>query len=257
MENRQSVSVVVVVASLLGGVGCELYFATGEGESDADVGAPDARVSHDADAAPCGNADRGLVAWWPADGDTHDLIGGHDATASGSVDFVAGIRGQAFRFEGDAFLSAEADGFPSGSADRTLALWARIDGVVAQESFFAGYGGFGTQNAAFALGATTAPGAGPAIFFSQWGEDIIGPVLAIGAWHHVAVVQQAGIAILYLDGQLVGSQAFALTTVASTFYLGKLPGAEGDIRRLVGVLDDVRLYSRALDSEEIAALARP
>ncbi|MEI6194665.1 MAG: hypothetical protein WCS42_10075 [Verrucomicrobiota bacterium] len=51
--------------------------------------------------APGGAFDtNGLVAWWPADGNAQDAAGSHPGTVSGGGEFVTGVQGQAFSFNG-------------------------------------------------------------------------------------------------------------------------------------------------------------
>jgi hypothetical protein len=175
----------------------------------------------------------------------------------GRVTFTPGKRGLAFVFDGSSWIESPVRGFPIAGMPRTLALWARIDKVVAEEALFAGYGAFGGANQVFMLGATVVSSARPSPFFSQWGEAIVGPQTDLGVWRHIAVTYQQGIARLFIDGCAAGSRAFALETAAASMFVGKLPGGHGEIRRLVGAVDDIRLYDRLLSAREIELLAAP
>jgi len=42
----------------------------------------------------------GMVAWWPGDGNTNDIIGTNPAVLQGGVVFASGKIGQAFSFNG-------------------------------------------------------------------------------------------------------------------------------------------------------------
>ena len=60
---------------------------------------------------------------------------------------------------------------------------------------------------------------------------------------------------LYLDGVEVGRSTLVIDTPPnSEFYIGKIPGALGDIRKLNGRVDEVAVYQGALSAEEIAAI---
>jgi hypothetical protein len=82
--------------------------------------------------------------------------------------------------------------------------------------------------------------------------------LPVGRWAHVAVTLSAGVGTLYLDGQVIGTQA-AMTL--APFNLGE--GMAGWIGKsqypadplLKGKVDDFRVYHGALDAAAIAALA--
>jgi alpha-tubulin suppressor-like RCC1 family protein len=200
----------------------------------------------------------GIVSWWTGDGNVKDRAGTNDAQLVGAVSFVPGAVGEAFQFDSTDYVQASSAGLPTGAADRTMELWARIDTVSALESFFAGYGAFGTANEVYALFAgdvagVSQPGSEPG--FSQWTDGEWGPSVSVGAWHHIAVTNVGGLATLYVDGAVVASKTMAIATASGTpLYMGRIPGSIGDIRKLIGAVDEVSIYSRALTANEIAAI---
>ena len=72
-------------------------------------------------------------------------------------------------------------------------------------------------------------------------------------WHHVAAVRSGRTASIYLDGELGATKSNDLFAGDVSFgvnlTLGSLPGWG----KLAGMLDEVRLYRRALSAEEITA----
>jgi tetratricopeptide (TPR) repeat protein len=86
-----------------------------------------------------------------------------------------------------------------------------------------------------------------------------------GAWYHVAgvVSPKGGSAAIYVNGALENRKSFAAGS--ATFELGTAPWrigagnpAAGQWRyHAEGVVDDVRIYARALDEAEVRALANP
>jgi hypothetical protein len=81
--------------------------------------------------------------------------------------------------------------------------------------------------------------------------------LEAGDWHHVAISWDGTAKRIYLDGELAG-------ITATTLAISNLPmtiGADVDDGAMthyyVGVLDDLRVYARALRDDEIAVLAKP
>src|SRR5205085_2186767 len=152
---------------------------------------------------------------------------------------------QAYSFNGTtAYVEAPTDGLPTGNSDRTLELWVKINSFPAGEAFFAGYGSFGTLGAAYALGTS-----GSTLFFSQWGNSFSGPSLQTGVWYHVAVTNVGDSITLYLNGAAVSS-GIASPTIntpgGTLFNMGRISGSLGDSRRLDGLVDEVRVYNRAL-----------
>jgi hypothetical protein len=159
--------------------------------------------------------------------------------------------GTALQFDGmDDFVQAPTTGLPTGNSDRTLQLWVKLNVIpMGHEAYFAGYGNFGSFNQVYVLGSS-----GATLFFSQWGDGVTGPSLAPGQWYHVAVTNVGNLATLYLDGTVVGSKSVPIETPAGTqFYIGRIPGSLGDVRRLNGLVDEVSIYNRALSAEEIRA----
>ena len=81
-----------------------------------------------------------------------------------------------------------------------------------------------------------------------------GVKLPEGQWAHVAAVVGDGHVRLYLNGKQVAEQAAAMALTPSDLPL-RLGAASHGGDRFVGLMEDVRVYSRALSPEEIGALA--
>lgn len=79
----------------------------------------------------------------------------------------------------------------------------------------------------------------------------------IGRWTHVAGVYDGRHAWLYMDGVPAGDGDLAGTLAADTtpLLLGANQDPDGITGHLLGALDDVRLYARALTPAQVAALA--
>jgi hypothetical protein len=78
-----------------------------------------------------------------------------------------------------------------------------------------------------------------------------------GKWHHLAAVREGAEVRLYLDGRLAltgPDTAGAYDLVGNTYFLGRDSRTGSTI--LDGGLDNVRLWSRALTGDELAAIAR-
>jgi hypothetical protein len=212
-----------------------------------------------AQAQTCVPPPAGLISWWPGDGDATDIIGPNNGTLHDSATFAKGLVGQAFSFDGSgAFVDAATVGLPIGNSNRTLEMWIRIERFVpgVREVFFAGYGGFGTFNAAYVLGTTSAgcPDLG-CLFFSQWGDIIIGPPLMPETWYHIAVTNAGNQVTLYLDGIAVRQGPLAIMTASNArFNMGSIPPPFGDERRLDGLVDEVSIYNRVLSPDEIHSI---
>jgi len=207
----------------------------------------------------CISAPSGLISWWPADGNANDISDGNSGSLQNGTTFAPGKVSQAFSLDGvDDFVQGGTVGLPTGNHDRTIDLWVNINSFLADvtephsplETFFAGYGNFGSANQAYALGT-----AGNVLYFSQWGNAIFGPSLQTNRWYHVAVTNSGNSATLFLDGVAVASGNLTIDTpVGTNFYIGKIPDPLGTIRRLDGQVDEVEVFNRALTSSEIQAI---
>jgi hypothetical protein len=196
-------------------------------------------------------AHAGLVSHWAAEGNTQDSTGSNHGTLVSGVTFGPGQVGQAFRFDGTGLVEAGSLGMPTGIQDRTIFLWFNVTSSIAEEAFFAGYGGFGEIGRAYELLAV-----GNTLYFSQWGSAISGGTFEFGQWHSAAVTNVGSLVTLYLDGNPVAANTFSLDTQSGTsFYIGRLPGVLGESRRLNGLVDEVRVFDTALSDAEIRALS--
>jgi Concanavalin A-like lectin/glucanases superfamily len=200
-----------------------------------------------------GHLPPGLVALWSADANANDSVGGNSGRLLNGAGFADGQVGKAFALHtlGDG-VTAPAIGLPEGTSDRTMACWVYIKSYVpGAETFMAGYGNFGVAGQCYAFGLDV----NHHVFFSQWGGGIVGPLVRPGSWHNVAVTSVGTNSIkLYLDGVNVASGALSFNTPpGSQFHIGevKAPYAR---RQLIGLIDEVSVYNRALSDSEIQAV---
>jgi len=70
----------------------------------------------------CVNPPRGLVSWWPADGNAYDAQGPNHGTLQDGATFTLGLAEGAISLDGSGSLIEPASGLPIGNDDRTLEL---------------------------------------------------------------------------------------------------------------------------------------
>src|SRR3989344_5465838 len=206
-----------------------------------------------------------LVSQWDGDavsGRTAlDVKNGNNGTLSGGVSIVPGKVGNAFTFNGSGSINA---GNPAslnfGAGPFSLEVWFNWDGAggtvvnnIIRKSNYPSRGpgsGYwlriGGGQLEFSVGATTGPD----------GQSFITAPVSSGAWHHaVAVKRGAGGVKLYVDGQSVGTihrqAGNANSTSEDPFVIGAW---RGSYEFFHGLIDEVSVYSRALDSSEVQAL---
>jgi hypothetical protein len=204
----------------------------------------------------------GLVSYWAGNGNANDSVGPNSGTLVNGVTFAPGLFGQAFSFNGNSYVQAGTIGLPTGNQDRTLDLWFNINSYssTVQEAWLAGYGSFGSFDQVYSILVNHFNNDGPQgdrAVFSQWGQRIIGgPSILPGTWHNLGVTNSGNLETLYLDGAVIASGTLPMnTSTGSSFYIGRVAGSLGDLRQTNGLIEEVRVYNRALSASEIAQLA--
>jgi hypothetical protein len=218
---------------------------------------------------------RGLVAYYPFDGNANDASGnGHDATLMNSPSFVNGVKGPAVYLRGSGEFGTDGQ-YVQLPAMRladypafTISVWAKLDGVTA-----------GDWASLISLGTETCgpPNTGrPHIDYC--GDCSPSKQLSFGAggpgtvvpmpndcwqnWAHYALVCDDGVLTGFVNGRVVATRTGV--TVAQTGTDGGLGITRwntagcpyGVSTRFVGAVSDLRIYNRALSSDEITQLAQ-
>ncbi len=162
----------------------------------------------------------------------------------------AGKIGQGFHFNGSGGYVKSANNIGiTGSATRTIAFWAKAN-VVGQESMVT-------------LGRTCAGNDefGAIIYNGDWflngcsaGNDYDTGVAADTKWHSHVITYDGLHAHWYLDGKEIGSgYTHTFATVDQELYIGIRPPISSDFF-FNGIIDDVRVYNRALSVSEVQQL---
>ena len=240
---------------------------------DRPLSEPEIRAIHDAGSAgkcktPCFPAPLSLVAWWPGDGDVNDIRGTNDGTNNGAS-FAEGQVGRAFSFDGSGgHVSLPDNLFPypfdgnNGDVPFTFETWFRTtsNGVI-----------LGQQNVAPFVHASRATsglyvGTNGKLYAEMFYNGTRNPaestsVVNDGNFHHAGVTYDGTNMILYLDGMLAGQrpQINRGYTAVYKYQLGTGFAAEsgnvpGGWFNFNGLIDEPRLYDRALSPAEIAAI---
>jgi hypothetical protein len=209
----------------------------------------------------------GPVAHYPLDGDAMDISGnGRHGTLFGPTPAVDrfGNPSGALWFDGvDHWIRAQGDGLPE--AERTVALWFNAN-QVQNHPVLLGYGGGGCGTSWFMGINATRYGTGPYVSSHCDVNTLLHPEeTTTGVWHHWAISTDPAGTRMYLDGVEVESNANFVTnttTVGTDLAIGVDVGANGiapyvdaNVGFFQGLLDDVRIYDRALTPAEIADLA--
>jgi hypothetical protein len=208
------------------------------------------------------------IAHYPLDGDASDVSGNaRNGTVFGAVPVPDrfGAPNAAMSFDGvNDWIRALGDGLPTTS--RTVTLWFLAD-QFDNHPVFLGYGG-GSCGTSFFVGVNTPVfGIGPYVSSHCNVNTLINTMATppTGNWQHCAVTTDADGTRIYLNGGLIATNTnFMINTITTGTDLaigvdvapsGIAPYVDGNVSYFDGVLDDVRIYDRALSASEIATLA--
>jgi len=200
--------------------------------------------------------DPDLVAWWKLDegsGIVIDYSGfGHHGTLGGDPQLVAGYDGDALEFDGSGDY-VRIDGYKGIMGTQAFSITAWIK--TASNGQIIGWGSTGTgQRVEFRIN-------GGRLRCDTNGGNVQGDTNLIDdEWHHVAVTVKenatlsSGDVTFYLDGQddtraSTDTDAFNITSNFDV-KIGQMYDLSSS-RWFVGLIDDVRIYSKELTLEEI------
>jgi predicted ribosomally synthesized peptide with SipW-like signal peptide len=199
---------------------------------------------------------RGLEAYYPLDGTADDASGnGYDGAITGDVSFASGQVGQAASFDGDGDYLL-ADPGPTVSDSFTVSVWLRGDGFDHTSYPLAVSKWQRAQNRDYLVGYHGPEGR----LYAQFNREpdgnkttLFGPSPSTDSWYHCVLTYDGStnVGTFYVDGTEVDSATGAFNNTASNFAIGSKDGGGNPWD---GLIDDVRVYSRALSAAEVQDL---
>lgn len=195
----------------------------------------------------------GLVAYYPLAGNANEATGKNDnGTISGATLTTDRFSrpGMAYEFNGsNSFITAVVTNLPTGSASRTVSLWAKPKPIIPfQGTYLLFWGtnqntrGFGPLN----IGIPYTWQAG------GWGggNGINTDVQVDTNWHHVVVSYDGTAMSMWLDGSHYVHASTTINTPLSKLTIGAGPDQEF----FSGAISNVRIYKRSFSPQEVSAL---
>ncbi len=208
-------------------------------------------------ATPAQAVDPDLVGHWPFDegsGTTaFDASGnGNDGIFVGDPQWVVGMYGGALEFNGDDYLDCGNDPSLEIRDAITIAFWFQVEAFQNSWEAFLSKG-----DSAYRASRGGGSGDGTHLGISGTGAGggngwFNGPTIITGGdWHHFAGTYDGSEGRIYVDGVLDASTPASgqINIEPENFWIGN--NSQNTSRQLHGLMDDVRLYSRALTEEEI------
>jgi hypothetical protein len=194
-----------------------------------------------------------LVGHWTMDegsGTTaSDFSGlGNNGLVSGGATWTLGIVGGALSLDGinGTVTVPNMRGLGAGNTAHTVAAWVKVISLPSNRAWILLLGNEGTGSHHWlinSLGVTQ---------LGVWNGGQVNPTLPLGEWKHIAVTFDGATLAGYVDGMLAGSGAAIFDLEGMPLTIGGPHIGENNFN---GMVDDVRIYDRALTAAEIAALA--
>ena len=201
-------------------------------------------------------SDPDLLCWWKLDeGEGTTVIdwSGHNNHGRfvGDPQWVVGYDGGAVDLDGgDDYLDfGSIAGLPAGTAARSMCGWGKTNNIAAGWRWIAAYGSPNTSQAMF-IGLN-----GADLYGGGYGDDVLeAGFWEIGVWHHICLTYDGTTARLYADGIQVDSAAKTWNLVLSRVHIGRQVNTAVEFWN--GLVDDVRIYKKALTPEDIKQVMR-
>ena len=200
----------------------------------------------------------GLVAWWPGNGNGGEVVGGRDARLAGGVAFASGKVSTGFHFDGVndvAHVAAHPSLDVGQGQGLTLEFWMNSHDVTRFTRVVGWHFGFGSMSTNFGVNVYQQSGGISAQIYDTAGvphEMGAASSLLSNVWTHVAVSydRTTGQGRIFINGALrtTSTLGFFTPRTSHNMFFGNFPSDSGFFR---GALDEVSLYNRVLDAQEV------
>jgi len=187
------------------------------------------------------NVTDGLLAWWPLDDASGaDSSGnGHTGTFAGSPGMAGGVISNGLGWSGTVGQAMVFPAVSTSASTFTVTMWIFPSGLSAnyQTLVFDTANNFGLMLNGVNLD-----------IYASGADHLASTNLNLNTWYFVTAVVSSGVGTFYLNGTSAGTFAFN-GSPAFNILASENPG-----NPFVGVMDDVRVYNRALTAGEVADL---
>jgi hypothetical protein len=182
--------------------------------------------------------------------DTSDSSGNNRTlTNNGNVSFAAGKIGNAAVFDGSNYLQAPIN--QAGIADFSISAWVNISSEMAW--IVDGVTGSGDG---FSYGGIELYYESGNVYFGAYieGGNYVTAQTDINQWKHLAGTRTGGIYKLYIDGFLANTEVLSDSLIPGGNPIGIGANSDGTWGNVIGQIDAVGIWNRALSDAEVAEL---
>ncbi len=217
------------------------------------------------------NLKNGLVACYPFSTNANDMSGNNnDGTVNGATLTADrfGKANSAYNFDGNSYISIAPDQFKN--TNYSYSLWVNLDALPVEtdnNSFFSVGGPGADQNLSVLYKYFSETNTG----FNSGGYNVGNPVVSnnltgslpnTGRWYHLVSTRDNNTVKLYVDGVLIANNSGNSSTngtdaaYSNPAYavIGSRVGQNGYFQFTKGSIDDVHIYNRVINADEVKAL---
>ena len=202
------------------------------------------------------NLPAGLVAWWPAEGNAQDIVGGNNGTLENGAGFAPGETGQAFDFDGSNQFVQIPDAPALEPTNFTWACWFNATNTTGALVCKPVSGG---SDDSYSLWFQNGSLNGKICNTTNEGAKLsYGFTPVPGVWYQAALTfdNSSEAETLYVDGVPVasGNAGVQIGYDSSPVLIGADNDFGSTVLAFTGEIDEVMLYDRVLSADEIAAI---
>lgn len=201
----------------------------------------------------------GLIAYYPFNNASIDESGtGNDGTANGGITYVPGKKGQGCNFNGsNAYISIPNSPSLQLSTNKlTIALWFYCTGTPMGSAAFASKNNSITEFPQYTLQlnplSTINFGIKDTTNNLRWLSKEY--PFNLNQWYFIAATWDGDTAKAYVNDSLVTAQPFKFQMKANSLPLALGRDTGGAIDYYQGIMDEIRIYNRALNYDELITL---
>lgn len=211
----------------------------------------------------CVTPPSGLVSWWSGEDNANDIQNNNHGTLQNGATFATGKIGQAFSFDGvDDFVVIPHSMSLNPTNALSLEAWIYIN----QYTFIPAIVSKGNVGNYFESYSLAISDDGRLLFVlnrngtSSGRSFVMGPIVSLNTWSHVASTYDGATMRVYLNGSEVGSvnHVGGIFVTPHPVVIGKNDREPNPLgyptSYLSGLIDDVSIYNRALSASEIQSI---
>ncbi len=205
----------------------------------------------------------GLVAYYPFDGNANDASG----NGNGAVVYGASLGTNRFNQTGNGYRfnakfqwvgTTNYNGFPESTNDFTVSAWIKLEKLNPSDHAII-FANHLVDN--FQLGMIPFNASGTALQFYTGNGMVCQStqlLLQSNTWYNVAIVRRQNVVTLFVDGTNVGQSVVNTGNNATDSYRNLDFGFRGSSsqHQLYGQIDDIRIYNRAISTNEVGQIYR-